>query len=86
MPRRTTPEKSVTLRHHRLARDARATAASGAGAAGIAGPPRRNSSGESHETRRSDPKRWFDRSNQNPTGTLDANSMDGKTRMARPNS
>lgn len=95
LPRRAAPEESVTLRHHRLARDAAAAAAAarpsgdqktdadgrrgGATAApesslvaGRAAPlDRHNSSG-------SDPKNWFDESNENPTGWLDANSMDGK--------
>jgi hypothetical protein len=39
--------------------------------------PRRNSSGDSHETGQSDPKTWFDHSNQNPTATFDNHIMDG---------
>ncbi|TPX18197.1 uncharacterized protein E0L32_002706 [Thyridium curvatum] len=74
LPRRASPEQSVTLRHHRLARDA-TMKATGAGP----GPeqhssPRRNSSGESHDA--NDPKRWFDRSNKNPKQTFDPNNMD----------
>ncbi|KAF3763801.1 frequency like sequence [Cryphonectria parasitica EP155] len=75
MPRRTTPEKSVTLRHHRLARDAsmRPEPSSNAGSGVLR---RRNSSGESHETRQSDPKHWFDRSNRNPPVAFDHATMD----------
>ncbi|KAJ6441029.1 frequency clock protein-like protein [Purpureocillium lavendulum] len=38
--------------------------------------PRRNSSGDSHETGQSDPKKWFDQSNENPSATFDNNTMD----------
>ena len=37
---------------------------------------RRNSSGESHATGQSDPKNWFDQSNENPTAIF-GNAMDG---------
>lgn len=83
LPRRASPANSITLKHHRLARDAslRASAGSGSGPANNSNSntdssPRRNSSGESHDTGRSDPKKWFDKSNQNPTATFDNNVMD----------
>ncbi|KAK0625255.1 frequency clock protein [Bombardia bombarda] len=38
--------------------------------------PRRNSSGDSQVTSQSDPQKWFNRSNRNPTGALDPVSMD----------
>lgn len=77
MPRRASPEQSVTLRHHRLARDAsmRPEPASN-GDTGTS--PRRNSSGESQITGQSDPKHWFDRANRNPPAAFDQGSMDGK--------
>ncbi|KAH7155127.1 frequency clock protein [Dactylonectria estremocensis] len=67
LPRRASPANSVTLRH-RKPHDA--------------SPPikpalsRRISSNESHETGQSDPKRWFDQSNENPTATFGNNAMD----------
>ncbi|KAK3689599.1 frequency clock protein [Podospora appendiculata] len=77
MPRRATPEKSITLQHHRLAREAtRKSSLLKAPAVPSASSPRRNSSGESLDTRNSDPKRWFDRSNNNGTTAYDANTMD----------
>ncbi|KAF4983224.1 hypothetical protein FDECE_17350 [Fusarium decemcellulare] len=79
LPRRTSPANSVTLRHHRLARDASLKASPGSAppmATDTTSPPRRNSSGDSHETGQSDPKKWFDHSNQNPTATFDNNVMD----------
>ncbi|KAK0725417.1 frequency clock protein [Lasiosphaeris hirsuta] len=80
-PRRTSPENSVTLYHHRLARDTTRRASAGPvdAPAIVASPSRRNSSGESqsHESAApSDPKKWFDRSNRNPMATFDASSMD----------
>lgn len=78
-PRRVSPANSVTLRHHRLAREASARRSNGSS------PPqhdrsndlspRQNSSGDSRETTTSDPKKWFDQSNQNPTATY-SNAMD----------
>lgn len=78
LPRRTSPEKSVTLRSYRLAPDATMKASPhAAGATELSSSLRRNSSGESHDTGHSDPKKWFDRSNRNPTATFDdANNMD----------
>lgn len=75
MPRRATPETSVTLRHHRLARDAsmRPEPASNADPGSSA---RRNSSGDSHVTGHSDPKNWFDLSNRNAPTAFDSTSMD----------
>jgi hypothetical protein len=78
LPRRTSPAHSVTLRNHR---DASLRASPGSSPAAdssiVTGLPRRNSSGESHETSQSDPKKWFDQSNQNPTAIFDNNAMDG---------
>ncbi|KAH7322803.1 frequency clock protein [Stachybotrys elegans] len=81
LPRRASPDKSVTLRHHRLARDASLRASPGSGppivsATATTSSPRRNSSGDSHETGHSDPKRWFDQSNENPKATVDRPNMD----------
>ncbi|KJZ77599.1 Frequency clock protein [Hirsutella minnesotensis 3608] len=79
LPRRTSPANSVTLRHHRLARDVSLRASPGSGPANssaLTSSPRRNSSGESQETGHSDPKKWFDQSNQNPTATFDNSVMD----------
>lgn len=39
--------------------------------------PRRNSSGESHVTGQSDPKKWFDLSNSNAPAAFDHATMDG---------
>ncbi|KAM4056558.1 frequency clock protein [Hirsutella rhossiliensis] len=79
LPRRASAANSVTLRHHRLARDASLRASPGSGPANssnVMSSPRRNSSGESHETGHSDPKKWFDQSNQNPTAIFDNTIMD----------
>ncbi|GKT43381.1 frequency clock protein [Colletotrichum spaethianum] len=71
LPRRSSPEHSITLRHHRLAREASEKAASKRAAVavspGSSSSPHRQSSGESHNTGPSDPKKWFDQSNENPT-------------------
>ncbi|KAI1082407.1 frequency clock protein [Whalleya microplaca] len=79
-PRRTSPENSITLRHHRLARDASKYTMPAPGPVvsqgGTVQPPRRNSSGESNETGLSDGKRWFDLSNKNAMGDLDTSAMD----------
>ncbi|KAL7918747.1 frequency clock protein-like protein [Trichoderma austrokoningii] len=92
LPRRTSGEHSITLRHHQLARDASSKASRG----GSAPPnqsndehsssPARNSSGESNETAQSDANKWFNQSNQNPTATFDSNSMDGKYPVVLPES
>ncbi|KAF9872802.1 frequency clock protein [Colletotrichum karsti] len=78
LPRRASPEHSVTLRHHRLARQASERAASSRAAAAASSgssSPRRQSSGESHNTGHSDPKNWFDANNENPTADY-SNGMD----------
>ncbi|KAK4166578.1 putative frequency clock protein [Cladorrhinum sp. PSN259] len=79
MPRRASAQHSITLKHHRLAREASKRAAPTVGAADPqqhnVSSPRRNSSGESQETDPSS-KKWFDRSNANPAGTFDASAMD----------
>ncbi|KAM0818584.1 putative Frequency clock protein [Seiridium cardinale] len=73
-PRRTSPENSITLRHHRMAREAskRNAIANAAAQSSIVLSPRRNSSDESNDTGLSDPRRWFDRSNRNLPTTLDS--------------
>jgi len=84
LPRRTSPEKSVTLNNHRLSRDASLRVSSGstpANDSNTTSSSRRNSSGESHQTGQSDPKKWFDQSNDNPTATFDHVTMDGKPRV-----
>ncbi|KAJ3483294.1 hypothetical protein NLG97_g7343 [Lecanicillium saksenae] len=78
-PRRASPANSLTLQNHGLARDASLRASPGSARSNpsdVVASPRRNSSGDSHETGQSDPKKWFDRSNQNPTATFDSNVMD----------
>jgi hypothetical protein len=79
LPRRVLPANSVTLRHHRLARDASLRARAGAGpvTTKTTSLAPRNSSGETHDIGNSDAKKWFDQSNQNPTATFDSNAMDG---------
>lgn len=80
LPRRTSPANSVTLKHHRLARDASLRASAGSGPANNTDStcsPGRNSPGESHYTGQSDPTKWFDQSNQNPMATFDNNIMEG---------
>ncbi|KAG5930277.1 hypothetical protein E4U42_002489 [Claviceps africana] len=79
LPRRISPEKSLTLNHHRISRDASLRVSSGstpANDSNTVSSPRRNSSGDSHETGQSDPKKWFDQSNENPTATFDHATMD----------
>ncbi|KAF6825517.1 frequency clock protein [Colletotrichum plurivorum] len=79
LPRRSSPQHSVTLQHHRLAREASAKAAStraaAAASSGSSSSPRRHSSGESHNTGPSDPKKWFDQNNENPAAAF-SNAMD----------
>ncbi|KAL7619811.1 hypothetical protein AAE478_010356 [Parahypoxylon ruwenzoriense] len=78
-PRRTSPENSITLRNHRLARGASGRLPPAAGpATHVAGvkSPGRNSSGDSNETSLSDPKKWFDSSNRNAMSNLDTTAMD----------
>lgn len=74
-PRRTSPENSITLRHHRMAREASRRNASMAAAApqiSITKSPRRNSSKESQNTAISDPTRWFDQSNEHHNAVFDS--------------
>lgn len=78
-PRRVSPGNSLTLQNHGLTRDASLRASPGSAPSNlnaITSSPRRQSSGNSHETGQSDPKKWFDRSNQNATATFDSNGMD----------
>ncbi|KAK6822472.1 hypothetical protein PG987_014017 [Apiospora arundinis] len=76
-PRRTSPENSITLRHHRMAREASKRPSPPGDDLGA--PPhnssRRHSSNESQQTGTSDPTRWFDHSNTNPAAAFDS-SMD----------
>ncbi|KAG6118565.1 hypothetical protein E4U14_006678 [Claviceps sp. LM454 group G7] len=79
LPRRSSPEKSVTLKNFRIARDASLKASSGSTPAkdsNISSSPRRDSSGDSNETGQSDPNNWFDQSNENPTADFDNATMD----------
>ncbi|CCC09672.1 putative frequency, clock protein FRQ [Sordaria macrospora k-hell] len=89
LPRRASPDKSITLHNHRLARDAssRLTSSSALGVTGpqtqpqtqpTSSPTRRNSSGESNDTGHSDPKNWFDQSNRNPVAAFndESNNME----------
>ncbi|KAK1753091.1 putative frequency clock protein [Echria macrotheca] len=77
-PRRTTPETSVTLRHHRISRDATRKHSPAVDAtAGVISATRRDSSDESHDTAASDPRGWFNRSNRNPKVTpFETQAMD----------
>ncbi|KAL6870510.1 frequency clock protein [Trichoderma novae-zelandiae] len=81
LPRRASPENSITLRHHQLARDVSLKASRGSAAPPNQtiqdpSPPRRASSGGSHETGQSDANKWFDESNENPTAAFGSNAMD----------
>ncbi|KAL0939688.1 frequency clock protein [Colletotrichum truncatum] len=71
LPRRSSPEHSITLRHHRLAREASERAASSRVAAAASSrsssSARRQSSGDSQKSGPSDPTKWFDQNNENPT-------------------
>ncbi|KAK1673957.1 frequency clock protein [Colletotrichum godetiae] len=81
LPRRSSPEHSITLRNHRLAHEATEKAALAralaATSSGSSPSPNRQSSDESHNTGPSDPEKWFDQNNENPT-TMYAGAMDGK--------
>lgn len=85
LPRRASPDKSITLQNHRLARDAsrRVTSSSALGVTNehphkqpqpTSSPTRRNSSGDSNDTGHSDPKNWFDQSNRNPVAAFNDES------------
>ncbi|KAG6185060.1 hypothetical protein E4U47_001673 [Claviceps purpurea] len=79
LPRRSSPEKSVTLKHFRVTRDVSLKASSGSTPAkdsNTSSSPRRDSSGDSNETGQSDPKNWFDQSNENPKADFDNAAMD----------
>lgn len=91
MPRRASPETSVTLHHHKIARDASIARARreasqkpmqgqtqivDGGKASPSESAQRESSGESQITGKSDPRRWFDRSNKNPAAEYGGNAMD----------
>ncbi|KAM7183296.1 putative frequency clock protein [Naviculisporaceae sp. PSN 640] len=76
MPRRASPETSITLANHRLGREPSRKPSNVDTTVPAVNAARRDSSGESHDTRHSDPKNWFDRSNRNPTATYDAGCMD----------
>ncbi|KAJ0167783.1 Frequency clock protein [Colletotrichum tanaceti] len=81
LPRRSSPEQSITLRNHRLAQEASTRAASMRVAPAISSgssSPRRQSSGESYNTGPSDPKKWFDQNNENPTASY-SHGMDVDT-------
>lgn len=82
LPRRASPATSITLRHHRLARDTplRSGPSPGAGGGnfGHATSLPRESSGDSYETNQSDAKKWFDLSNRNATAVFDNNATDGE--------
>lgn len=85
-PRRAAPEESVTLQNHGVAPNVSEPSHSDEGSAKSsivadggskddnASP--RNSAEGSNETGPSDPKQWFDQSNENPTATFDSNVMD----------
>lgn len=82
LPRRASPDKSITLHNHRLARDASSRVTSSS-ALGVTEPqpqpqptssPTRRSSGESNDTGQSDPKNWFDQSNRNPVAAFNDES------------
>nr|AAA57121.1 FRQ [Neurospora crassa] len=71
LPRRASPDKSITLENHRLARDtsSRVTSSSALGVTESqpqlkSSPTRRNSSGES------EPTNWFNQSNRNPAAAF----------------
>ncbi|KAK7757342.1 hypothetical protein SLS62_000354 [Diatrype stigma] len=71
-PRRASPESSITLRNHRLAREATERHLS----IHATTLPRLESSGESNDSGVSDGRKWFDRTNQNFKGHLDTSGMD----------
>lgn len=80
LPRRSPPENSVTLHHHRLARDASTKGnpkgKSTAPSLLAQSSRRRDSSRDSLKTAQSDPKTWFDLSNRNSASTYAPGSMD----------
>ncbi|KAI1469286.1 frequency clock protein [Daldinia caldariorum] len=72
-PRRKSPEASITLQYHRQARNAsrREPQTTNPPIHSAISKPRRNSSGDSNETGLSDPKNWFESSNQKAMLTTD---------------
>lgn len=89
-PRRALAENSVTLGNYRRSRDASLRASAGSDSpdqvvnkSKSSSSLGRNSSGESNDTGHSDPKKWFDQSNKNPTATFDSNAMDGTSTSQR---
>ncbi|KAI0850324.1 frequency clock protein [Daldinia vernicosa] len=72
-PRRKSPDASITLQYHRQARNAskRDPQTANPPIHPTFSKPRRNSSGDSNETGMSDPKKWFDTSNQKAMHTTD---------------
>ena len=74
----------MTLRHHRLARDASMKKSPRGSVPAMNSSPRRNSTAESYETGRSDAQKWFDRSNRNPTAMQTRQSMEGECGDAAP--
>ncbi|KAI8956624.1 frequency clock protein [Daldinia sp. FL1419] len=72
-PRRRSPDASITLQYHRQARNAskRDPQIANQPIHPTFSKPRRNSSGDSNETGLSDPKKWFDSSNQKAMHTTD---------------
>ncbi|KAI1855072.1 hypothetical protein JX265_012260 [Neoarthrinium moseri] len=76
-PRRTSPENSITLRHHRLGREgSKMNSPIVVPKVSITDSTRRHSSDESNETAASDPMRWFDRSNERPNAGVAAMDVD----------
>lgn len=92
LPRRTSPANSITLRHHRAAREASLRASAGSAHPGYTNTDptdssRRNSSGDSHVTGQSGERNgqnWFNHSNKNPTATFDTHAMDSELRPCVP--
>uniref|UniRef100_A0A8H7NJD3 Uncharacterized protein n=1 Tax=Bionectria ochroleuca TaxID=29856 RepID=A0A8H7NJD3_BIOOC len=79
LPRRSSPEHSITLQNHRATRDASLRASAGSvppGDTTTFSSPRQESSGDSHNTSSSDPNKWFDHSNKNPTANFESHAMD----------
>lgn len=85
-PRRAAPEESVTLQNHGVAPivsepslgdegSSKSSIVADSGSKGDDVSPHNSAEG-SNETGPSDPKQWFDQSNENPTATFDSNVMD----------
>jgi hypothetical protein len=83
-PRRASPESSITLRHHRLAREASLcpnVSQPSPWAEDAVAPPRQTTSGESNDTCDISPANWFDNENRNTR--YDPQAMDGAS-SSRP--